>query len=162
MNTNQCAHTVDTYKLVSIPPEKKKKKAQPRREKSMEKQIVTKKNTAKNPQAQGSKTNLKQGRNKRGRGKGVVVCCSSKASEKPAQTTTTATTTNQTNRSRREREKREKRERERGRGQCKLHSVSGTSTKGKQNVIFKCNPAPGTSINRDTERHVRCNFRQAA
>jgi hypothetical protein len=43
MNTNQCAHTVDTYKLVSIPPEKKKKEAQPRREKSMEKQIVTEK-----------------------------------------------------------------------------------------------------------------------
>jgi Skp family chaperone for outer membrane proteins len=42
MNTNQCAHTVDTYKLVSIPPEKKKE-AQPRREKNMQKQIVTKK-----------------------------------------------------------------------------------------------------------------------
>jgi hypothetical protein len=39
---NQCAHTVDTYKLVSIPPEKKKE-AQPRREKNMEKKIVTKK-----------------------------------------------------------------------------------------------------------------------
>jgi len=36
MNTNQCAHTVDTYKLVSNPPEKKKE-AQPRQEKSMEK-----------------------------------------------------------------------------------------------------------------------------
>jgi hypothetical protein len=42
MKTNQCAHTVDTYKLVSIRPEKKKE-AQPRREKSMEKQITTKK-----------------------------------------------------------------------------------------------------------------------
>jgi hypothetical protein len=62
------------------------------------------------------------------------MCCSSKADEKPVQTTT-ITTTNQTNRSRRERKKREKGERERGRGQCILRSVSGTSTKGKQNVM---------------------------
>ncbi len=72
-------------------------------------------------------------REKQERGGVVVVCCSSKADEKPAQTTMT-TTTNQTNRSRRE-ERRERKERERGRGQCMLHSISRTSTKGKQNVM---------------------------
>jgi hypothetical protein len=53
-------------------------------------------------------------REKQERGGVVVVCCSSKADEKPAQTTMT-TTTNQTNRSRRE-ERRERKEREREEG----------------------------------------------
>ncbi len=66
------------------------------------------------------------------------MCCSSKADEKPLQTTTTTTTTRQTAVDARERiesKERERKERERGRGQCILRSVSGTSTKGKQNVM---------------------------
>jgi len=75
----------------------------------------------------------------------------------------------------REREERERREREeRRRGQCTLHSVSGTSTKGKQNVMSSVTqhlerPIIGTQnvmsgvvsdsrlerpLNGSTERHV--------
>ncbi len=74
----------------------------------------------------------------------------------------------------REREERERRQTDRGRGQCKLRSVSGTSTKGKQNVMSSVTqhlerPLIGTQnvmsgvvsdsrlerpLNGNTERHV--------
>jgi hypothetical protein len=67
MSTNQCAHTIDTYKLVSIPPEKKKE-AQPRREKKHGKKNRDKKILQKIRKLKAAKQNLKQGRNKRGGG----------------------------------------------------------------------------------------------
>ncbi len=42
----------------------------------------------------------------------------------------------QSTRERKERARKEREQRERGRGQCILRSVSGTSTKGKQNVML--------------------------
>jgi hypothetical protein len=134
----------------------------------MEKQIVTKKNTTKNPQAQGSKTNLKQGRNKRDPGEGGGEVVVSSVLQQQSKRETRADDDDDNNKpdkpqSTREREERERRETERDRerkGTVQITFCIRNVYYGEAERHVKCNPAPGTSTNRDTERHVRCSFRQ--